>query len=339
MVVVPDGMSGPENKAVRLLVEEVRARAGIAWEVVLRWPSSAVPIIAIGPDRLLRSDTSPIRDHIPLQPTAGDAREGYRIRTLRGGNDAPAVLVAGNDARGVLFGVGRLLLAMNMSPGKVTLPEPLNLDLGAEVPAARPSARLSAQDQFLRRLGPAAVGAVHPRAGRLRHQRHRADPAPLRRRRRQPPLSPAPAGDDGRDVEALRRLRARRLDLVPGDGRRLRRSRRPSTFALREWGEVFQKLPRIDAVFVPGGDPGHTRPKVLMALLEKQAANLHRFHPNAQMWVSPQSFSREWLDEFLALLQAEPAWLGGVVFGPQVRVSLPELRKAVPVEVSDPRLP
>ena len=90
--------------------------------------------------------------------------------------------------------------------------------------------------------------------------------------------------------------------------------------ALAEWAEVFKNLPRIDAVFVPGGDPGHTRPKVLMALLEKQAENLHRYHPRAQMWVSPQSFSREWFDEFLTLMQAEPAWLAGVVFGPQVRM-------------------
>src|SRR5215468_4589274 len=35
--------------------------------------------------------------------------------------------------------------------------------------------------------------------------------------------------------------------------------------ALREWAAVFEKLPRIDAVFVPGGDPGHTRPEILMA--------------------------------------------------------------------------
>ena len=37
-------------------------------------------------------------------------------------------------------------------------------------------------------------------------------------------------------------------------------TRDPKTveFALKEWGEVFQQLPRIDAVFVPGGDPGHT---------------------------------------------------------------------------------
>ncbi len=43
-------------------------------------------------------------------------------------------------------------------------------------------------------------------------------------------------------------------------------------FALHEWGEVFRRLPRVDAVFVPGGDPGHTEPKYLLALLEKQTA-------------------------------------------------------------------
>src|SRR5262249_4342460 len=85
-------------------------------------------------------------------------------------------------------------------------------------------------------------------------------------------------------------------------------------FALREWGEVFRKLPRIDAVFVPGGDPGHTRPKVLMPFLEKQTEVLHRYHPKAQMWVSPQSFNKEWLDEFLDILHKEqPRWLSGVV--------------------------
>ena len=49
------------------------------------------------------------------------------------------------------------------------------------------------------------------------------------------------------------------------------------------------------------------------------------------MWVSPQSFNREWMDEFLGILKnQQPAWLSGVVFGPQVRMSLPELRAAVP---------
>src|SRR5205085_9984068 len=94
--------------------------------------------------------------------------------------------------------------------------------------------------------------------------------------------------------------------------------------ALTEWAGVFSKLPRLDAVFVPGGDPGHTQPKFLMALLEKQTASLHRFHPKAQMWVSPQGFNQEWMDEFLGILKNEqPAWLSGIVFGPQVRMNLP----------------
>ncbi|MBU6402927.1 MAG: hypothetical protein KGS61_21615, partial [Verrucomicrobia bacterium] len=103
--------------------------------------------------------------------------------------------------------------------------------------------------------------------------------------------------------------------------------------AVREWAEVFQKLPRIDAVFVPGGDPGHTEPKYLLALLERQTESLHRYHPRAQMWVSPQSFNQAWLDEFLQILRDQrPRWLTGIVFGPQIRISLPELRAAVPAQ-------
>lgn len=101
--------------------------------------------------------------------------------------------------------------------------------------------------------------------------------------------------------------------------------------ALEEWGEVFRQLPRVDAVFVPGGDPGHTEPKVLMAFLEKETAVLRRYHPKAQMWMSPQSFTQEWLDQFYSILNnTPPAWLSGVVYGPQVRVSLAQLRAAIP---------
>ena len=186
VVVVPDGLSGPEEKAVHVLVEEVRARSGIAWDVMLRWPSGAVPVVAVGPARLLREETSPMRKHIPPRPAAGDAREGYWLRTIDdargprcpdgpGGRQRcprrplrrrPPAAIAADEAR--QGGAARSDRA----------------GLVAEVSAPRPSARLPAQDQLLRRLGPAAVGALHPRPGALRHQRHRADPAPLGRRRR-----------------------------------------------------------------------------------------------------------------------------------------------------------
>ena len=116
--------------------------------------------------------------------------------------------------------------------------------------------------------------------------------------------------------------------------------------SLEEWAEVFSNLQRIDAVFVPGGDPGNTHPKVLMPFMEKQAKNLRRYHPKAEMWVSPQGFDREgrnregWMKIFLEILQTEqPEWLDGVVFGPQVTLSLTQLREEVPAKYPIRRYP
>jgi hypothetical protein len=102
--------------------------------------------------------------------------------------------------------------------------------------------------------------------------------------------------------------------------------------ALKEWAHIYEILPRIDAIFVPGGDPGHTAPKPMLAFLEKQKASLRRFHPKGQMWMSPQSFKAAWIEEFFQIVD-EPhtaTWLDGVVFGPQSRLSLPELRARLP---------
>src|SRR5262249_9001310 len=121
------GLPGPENQAVQFLVEEVRARAGVGWDVTIRWPSGAVPVVAIGPAHLLRSDTSPVRQLIPSSQPAREAKEGFQIRTADGDRGAPVVLIIGNDARGVLFGVGRFLRELRMRPGRVALPEALNL--------------------------------------------------------------------------------------------------------------------------------------------------------------------------------------------------------------------
>ena len=54
------------------------------------------------------------------------------------------------------------------------------------------------------------------------------------------------------------------MDPVDADPARVER-------LLKEWDGVFRKLPRVDAVFVPGGDPGHIAPGPLFAFLEKAA--------------------------------------------------------------------
>ena len=54
-------------------------------------------------------------------------------------------------------------------------------------------------------------------------------------------------------------------------------------------------------------------------------------HPKCQLWVSTQSFTLEKSAEFLNLLKTrQPPWLTGIVYGPQNRLTLRELREAVP---------
>ncbi len=272
VVVVPDGLSGTEAKAVRLLVEEVRRRSRIGWNTMIRWPTKRVPVIAVGPAAMLESLPSQYGQLVRSQPP-GKAEEGFRIQTVVSADAAPVVSIVGNDARGVLFGVGRLLRELRMAPGQVLLPEALNL---ASAPkyrirghqlGYRPKTNsydawdLAQWDRYIRELaifGTNAIELIPPRSDDAADSPH----FPL------PPLEMM-AGmsqicdDYGMDVWIWYPA----MDPDYADPKTVEH-------ALAEWAEVFKKLPRIDAVFVPGGDPGHTRPKFLMDLLEKQAENL-----------------------------------------------------------------
>ncbi len=342
-VVVPPNLTGPENRAVAMLIEEVEKRTQIRWPVHVGAFAGSGPVIVVGPVSAL-SALEPAEVKALQRSDAAKKREGYQLRSLpargrssspkvrgKGEPGSPLVLVAGNDARGVLFGVGRLLRCLRMEKQFVALPANLNI---ASAPHSvirghqlgyRPKTNsydgwdTALWEQYIRDLavfGANCVELIPPRSDDDADSPH----FPL------PPMQM---------MIAMSRL----LDAYGMDVWVWYPAMDPDysdpkivDFALHEWGEVFRQLPRIDAVFVPGGDPGHTEPKVLMNFLAKQAQSLHRFHPKAALWVAPQGFSQEWLDTFLHILDKErPEWLTGVVFGPQVRISLPELRARVPI--------
>ena len=318
--------SRPERKALTMLVEEVEKRAQIRWSQTNAWPPVRTPVILIGTaDQLSKLPGLQIQ---PL-PDAARKTEGFRLTTTRT-RENPLVIISGYDSRGVLFGIGRLLRELRMMPSRISLPADLNIATAPQYPLRghqlgyRPKCNsydawdVPTWEQYFRDLavfGCNAVELIPPRSDDDATSPHFPKP-PMEMMTEMSRL----ADDYGLDVWIW-------YPAMDPD------YSNPKTVdsALREWAAVFEKLPRIDAVFVPGGDPGHTRPKVLMALLEKQTANLHRSHPRAQMWVSPQSFNQEWLNEFLTILDRDrPIWLTGVVYGPQVRIPLAELRKLVP---------
>jgi hypothetical protein len=92
-------------------------------------------------------------------------------------------------------------------------------------------------------------------------------------------------------------------------------------------------------LFVPGGDPGHTEPSVMFNLLERQTAALRRHHPNATMWMSPQGFTGDWMETFYELMAKQPAWLTGIVIGPQNRDSIATVRQRIPAQYRIRRYP
>jgi hypothetical protein len=324
VLVTPGTLSSPERKAVDMLLDEVEKRTVVRWREVHEWPREAPAVVAVGPVGSLEAFAGP---HAKAFASGSDAArpEGYRLRAFENG-----VIVVGNDARGVLFGVGRLLRELRMSRGDIRIPKNLAIATAPEYALRghqlgyRPKTNSydawtpEIWEQYIRDLavfGTNAVELIPPRSDDAPNSPH----FPLPQIEMMKRMSQI-CDDYGLDVWIWYPA----LDKDYSD---------PATveFALKEWGDVFAQLPRIDAVFVPGGDPGHTQPKYMFALMEKETEVLHRTHPKAQMWMAPQGFNKEWMDEFLGIMQTEkPAWLSGIVFGPQVRMPLPELRKAVP---------
>lgn len=93
---------------------------------------------------------------------------------------------------------------------------------------------------------------------------------------------------------------------------------------------VLGDLPYVDALYVPGGDPGHTRPARLFPLVAQQAALLRARNPQAPVYISSQGFDAAGFEAFYHELDKRPDWLTGIFVGPQTRDPLPVERSRIP---------
>ena len=239
------------------------------------------------------------------------------------------ILVVGDDSRGVLFGVGKLLRSLEMSRDRIVLRTPLQVTTAPAMPIRghqlgyRPKTNsydawdLSQWEQYIRDLavfGCNSIELIPPRSDDDSDSPH----FPL------PPMEmmigmSKIAADYGLDVWIW--YPAMETSYSTPEA---------IEAAVKEWGDVLSKLPRVDALFVPSGDPGDAPPSEFMAMLAAQAKQLKRIHPNARIWISMQSFTEPQFNEMRKILEQEPEWLGGIVHGPQTRVSVAKLREIVP---------
>ena len=323
VVFTPADAGITQQKALDMLLDEVEARTGVRWRTTHEAGAGGAHVIAVG----LAS---------ALEVEAPHAAESYRLRVNRDMNSM--VTAAGSDDRGVMYAVGRLLRELRMTRGSIFIPATLDVGTSPKYPIRghqlgyRPKVNTydgwtaAMYEQYIRDLivfGANAIELIPPRSDDAPDSPHFVVPQ-IEMLATVSQL----AHDYGIDFWIWYPA----MDANYADAATVEK-------ALREWGEVFRQLPDIDAVFVPGGDPGHTQPGVLFNLLEKETAVLHESHPAAQMWMSPQSFDAAWMDEFYGLMAKEPVWLSGIVFGPQNRVGLPELRAKVPAQYPIRRYP
>ncbi len=174
VVVRENGAPVAEKTAVTVLVEEAEKRTGIRWTPKAGWPESGAVIVTTSNlDDVAGGQNAP--DEVRKSVTRLK-REGFVIAVDVTRPKQPVVWVVGADARGVLFGVGKLLRVMKLTKGAATLDANDEAGHVAGISDSRPPARLPQSRQLMGRLGCAAVRSIHSRACDLRRQLRREHP-------------------------------------------------------------------------------------------------------------------------------------------------------------------
>lgn len=313
-------------KAVAIFQEEIRKRTS---RMVFVNPVKIKPIFSatvyIGIENNLKWLPQAEQEKLSLLGATG--KEGFKIVVSE---DAKTAVVAGNDARGVLYGVGKLLRVMEIYTEQVIFPKGYGISSTPEYPIRghqlgyRPKTNAydawSVQqfDSYIRDLAIFGVNSIEimpPRTDDDPTSVHMKIPA-IEMIKHQSEI----CNSYGIDVWMW----------YPNMGSNYSS---PDSIAkeLKEREEVFSVLPRLDALFVPGGDPGELEPDELFNWLGIVAKTLVKYHPKAKIWVSPQVFkpSVSWYKRFYEHVNKEYPWFGGIVYGPWIRTPLPEVKKRI----------
>jgi hypothetical protein len=316
-VVIRGGnLPAAEKIAPMILTEEIAKRAGVSWPIVTRWPSagkgSAVIAVCGTPIPGEWATHLPAALLADLKSVSHKA-EGFHIRGLPAEGDRPAtVWVVGNDSRGAMFGVGKLLRSLEWGKGTVGLPAGLTIDLAPDRAIRghqigyRPTANsydawtLEQLEQYFRDMVIFGANSV--------------ESIPLH----EGPSSVMKYDRDFVNVKFAELCEKYDLDhwaWIPLELILPSPAKEAAFLAKQE--AFFKSCRRLDAVFLPGGDPGDNHTKELIPYAERMAALLRKYHPKATVWISLQRFSQADTDEFFAYLASKkPDWYGGTVMGP-----------------------
>jgi len=322
-------------KSATILQEEIEKRSHINLSKAEKWPKKAEVVIAVGLENNLEKFPEKYKSAISKMENINE--EGYKIAVFE---DSQTVLVVGHDPRGILYGIGKLLRKTEMRPGQILVPSDLKIASSPTYPIRghqlgyRPKTNSydawspEMFDSYIRDLaifGANSIEIMPPRTDDDFTSVHMKIPA-IEMIEHQSEI----CDSYGMDVWMW----------YPNMGKDYTN---PEVLKeeIAERHKVFKAVPRLDALFVPGGDPGDVEPDLLFDWLNQVADVLHKYHPNAKIWVSPQVFrpTKEWFDSFYGHVNKEYPWFGGVVFGPWVKTPIQKIRKIIKPNIPIRRYP
>lgn len=99
-------------------------------------------------------------------------------------------------------------------------------------------------------------------------------------------------------------------------------------------GKLYERVPRLDVVFPPGGDPGEFEASEFIERCRAISNELKRSHPNAEMWPSAQQPHSipAWGEDLIKELEKLPDEIDGIITGPNRAFEIDELRRRLPAK-------
>ncbi len=319
------------RQAIKLLRDETAARSGIRFRRRNHIPTKRPCIV-------LSTDPGKWKSFLPKDLVVPNRKDGYALALVTPQDGPPVLYAIGHDPRGLLFAAGRLIRLFHYEAGTITISAPLRLATAPRftirghqlayggTPNAYDAWDIKIYNQYIHDLILFGTNSIEFSLGNTppgsRNALMKETPWEMTRK-----LSRL-VHSYGLECWMKQSIR---VDLSKPE-------QVQKELAGRE--ELARTIPYIDNVFVPGGDPGKNPPALVLPFLEKEIRIIHRYHPNAGLWVSNQGFEAPQNDYlFQWLKEKHPEWLTGLIYGPWTKMTLTELRQRTPAAYRIRRFP
>ncbi|MFD2554427.1 alpha-glucuronidase family glycosyl hydrolase [Sphingobacterium tabacisoli] len=323
-IVVLDNQDALIQQSATVLSEEIAKRSTVAIRMVSKPESfkKGVLTIFVGTEKSAKARVEGSNHELDALPKIG--KDGFKVKKNDKRN---TLLIIGHDSRGCLYGVGHVLRKIQMKDK--------NVDLALlKAISSTPSKTIRSQGLHIHKKG------VNEPWGIAYFEQYVRDLA----------LFGMNVVQLSTDITASQIAASKKYGMEvwlydPCDN-----NNKANGYYTTEEGLKLQlerrrerlgKLPHVDAIFVPGGDPGTLKPAEYFGYLDVLKGLLNEIQPKAKIWVSMQSFhmTQEWVDTFVHKTNERKEWLGGFIFAPWGKVPMFEMRSYLHPSVQMVTLP